>query len=311
MNLASIKRMVKALPEPESYYEGVSGIFVSPPRRVLAFHRQHRKEVAGEGLQMHSRFVLCVWIRGAGVLSVDGQPLPIAPGEGVLLFPFQQHHFSRVAQEELLWLFVSFDLEEEGGLSLLRNVPFALSQPCWEYVARILDSFLCNRDQRGAKGGDIISWLCLLLIEMAAIRSREEGSAEASVPIRGNQGRYTRRASEVVFRNLARPLAIRDIAKEVHCSESHLRRVFREEMGSSLGRFMLQARINHACALLETTGNSIGEVADACGFSSVYAFSRTFRREMGLPPSAYGARAKKREMMAMNSVKRPSQSPIS
>ena len=33
---------------------------------------------------------------------------------------------------------------------------------------------------------------------------------------------------------------------------------------------------------------SIEEIAKACGFESIFAFSRAFKKTMGMSPSAYG-----------------------
>ena len=74
-----------------------------------------------------------------------------------------------------------------------------------------------------------------------------------------------------------------------HLSPSHLRRVFREAMGVSFGQFMLQARINHAAALLHETRLSISEIAEASGFESLYAFSRAFKRSTGQAPTVFRA----------------------
>lgn len=42
-----------------------------------------------------------------------------------------------------------------------------------------------------------------------------------------------------------------------------------------------------ACRLLIETGDSISEVANACGFEDEFYFSRCFRRQFGSPPRTY------------------------
>jgi len=49
---------------------------------------------------------------------------------------------------------------------------------------------------------------------------------------------------------------------------------------------MLKARLNRTLALLQTTDLPVGRIAEACGFGSVYAFSRAFRKEKGAAPSS-------------------------
>ncbi len=42
-----------------------------------------------------------------------------------------------------------------------------------------------------------------------------------------------------------------------------------------------------ACRLLSRTEFAIDEIAERCGFGSIYAFSRAFKREVGTPPKRY------------------------
>jgi AraC-like DNA-binding protein len=46
-------------------------------------------------------------------------------------------------------------------------------------------------------------------------------------------------------------------------------------------------RIHRACGLLNGSDLGITEIADQCGFTSVYAFSRTFRKVVGKPPTRF------------------------
>ena len=70
-------------------------------------------------------------------------------------------------------------------------------------------------------------------------------------------------------------------------SPSHLRTRFRASCGVSLGKHMRELRLERACGLLRMTTARISEIADQCGFSSLFSFSRAFRVRHGLSPKAY------------------------
>jgi len=55
----------------------------------------------------------------------------------------------------------------------------------------------------------------------------------------------------------------------------------------SLGRYMKRVQIHRARNLLVEGRLTVGEVGAACGFASVFAFSRAFRRAVGVSPRAY------------------------
>jgi transcriptional regulator GlxA family with amidase domain len=48
----------------------------------------------------------------------------------------------------------------------------------------------------------------------------------------------------------------------------------------------IRLRLEHAVDLLQNQNVSIGEAAEACGFSDLFHFSRMFKQKMGFPPSA-------------------------
>ena len=84
-------------------------------------------------------------------------------------------------------------------------------------------------------------------------------------------------------------MSVATLAKLCYLSETHFRRLFARGMGMSAVRYKNRLLTDAAKKLLHTEDRSIGEIADALGYPSVYAFSQSFRRESGMSPSAYRA----------------------
>ena len=76
-------------------------------------------------------------------------------------------------------------------------------------------------------------------------------------------------------------------ARAVGASETHLRRLFKVQMGMSPKKYQMKKRIDKACQMLMTTKMNLSEIGAACGFDSLYAFSRQFRRSTGLTATDY------------------------
>lgn len=79
------------------------------------------------------------------------------------------------------------------------------------------------------------------------------------------------------------------IAAHAGISEVYLRRLFARHFDLSPRQYLLKKRLEKACILLHNPEFSIGEVAERCGFSSIYHFSRAFSAAQGCPPSKYRA----------------------
>jgi hypothetical protein len=72
-------------------------------------------------------------------------------------------------------------------------------------------------------------------------------------------------------------------------SKFHLHRVFEENVGTTLGRYLGLERLKAALHLLsapETRSMSVLEIAMQVGFEDASAFSRSFQRRYGLTPSS-------------------------
>ncbi|MBR1969720.1 MAG: helix-turn-helix transcriptional regulator [Clostridia bacterium] len=78
-----------------------------------------------------------------------------------------------------------------------------------------------------------------------------------------------------------------DIAEKFHFNSAYLNRVFRENTGISMHEFVVGCRIASAKEMLRSQEIAIGEVAEKCGFSSFYHFTKTFKKKTGITPSEY------------------------
>ena len=77
------------------------------------------------------------------------------------------------------------------------------------------------------------------------------------------------------------------LAAQLCYSEVYFRKLFTSVYGCSPHRYILNLRMRLAKQLLADGILSISAVAEQCGFSSVYHFSRTFKQFVGISPSEY------------------------
>jgi AraC-like DNA-binding protein len=102
-------------------------------------------------------------------------------------------------------------------------------------------------------------------------------------------------ACRIVTDDLARPLTIARLAREVGLSERHLSRLFHTEFGTTYPQWRTTARLFQAMIDL-TEGATVTETAHRCGWSTPSAFVATFTRTLGQTPGAYrSAGARPRE----------------
>lgn len=291
MNVISMGRFdriieqIRDLPEPADYFSGISPLFESLPREVLVFRRD---QVPSSAATVHHRFVLVFCLEAAGGLILDENLFQLEPGDVFLIFPHQCHQLVRFEKEAISWLFITFEMEETEAILPLRNSPCRVTPAVGEAVGRIVACYEAGLRVERAVSGDIAAELSLLLSTL--LRQQGRGVAgERSVG--SGPADYTReivrRVTKYIYGNIGRPIRLAEIARYASISESHLRRVFRQALGLSLGEFIRRTRINKACGLLYKSELNVTQVAEACGFGSLYAFSSAFRKQVGLAPLHY------------------------
>ena len=102
----------------------------------------------------------------------------------------------------------------------------------------------------------------------------------------------THPAIEYAAEHLDRTIALGHVAALCHLGPSQFCRAFRLEHDVSFGQYLLRLRIEKACDRLSDPDALVKEVAYSVGFNDLSYFTRAFRREMGVCPSAYQAGAR-------------------
>lgn len=77
------------------------------------------------------------------------------------------------------------------------------------------------------------------------------------------------------------------LAKMCDMSTVYFRKLFSEVMGIPPITYLHNLRIKKAKEMLLSDYSSIGDIALALGYSSIYDFSRAFKKQVGVPPSKY------------------------
>jgi transcriptional regulator GlxA family with amidase domain len=92
---------------------------------------------------------------------------------------------------------------------------------------------------------------------------------------------------EVFRQHLARRVTVDELSAIVGLSASGLPRLFKQQMGCSIGRWQKDERLRAARFLLCTTCLSVKEINAAVGNQDLSHFVRDFERAFGLSPTRF------------------------
>jgi AraC-like DNA-binding protein len=85
----------------------------------------------------------------------------------------------------------------------------------------------------------------------------------------------------------AKPWTVQQLARAVGLSRAAFARRFSAVTGRAPRQFLNELRLGLAVSLLESTDDSLAEVALHVGYASEFAFSRAFKRKHGLAPGSF------------------------
>jgi len=119
----AFEKALAEIEEPPDYFKGIGQTKLPTPVNILLFLRPSREKLQQEALQnrSHHRFVLLFNLETQGYVHIDNLALPFRPGQALLILPYQFHHFSQLASQQLKWLICTFEMEARTFLEPLRN----------------------------------------------------------------------------------------------------------------------------------------------------------------------------------------------
>jgi len=77
------------------------------------------------------------------------------------------------------------------------------------------------------------------------------------------------------------------LSAEMGFTSAYLTKLFNKHVGETPLKYLTALRIREACRLLKETDLSVARVGEATGYQDQFHFSKTFRKIMGMNPTAY------------------------
>lgn len=266
---------------PASYHSGglENPCTIEPTNIIVFFSPQ--ETVAKETKWYHQRYQIKCSLEGTAFLGLDELNFQLPAQYGIVIFPFQVHYIdSNAPRSSRFFLTISFSDRGNGRESLrpLMNQPFKIEDEDFPLLKTVIYAY---QKHPGYEPEDAVCSLRLFLIR----KLRTAKTASEALPFCSP---FIDKIICLVRDHAGHSLSIKDLAEQLHISESHLRRKFRTQLnGISLGKFLHHLRFQRAYELLGHTDLPITGIAQECGYGDVCAFSRFFKKDSGLSPSAF------------------------
>lgn len=223
----------------------------------------------GRRFEMHDRksYGITLSYSGKIIYHKDGE-MTVSDREHIVLLPKGQDY---LLTGEETGLFPVINVQCVPEFTLTKPVSFRLSHPeqCLKRYEQLREIFLIGKERARC--------FSVLYDILSSVAYENKG---------GN--RISAGAVAYIEKNYTDPTLDNDrIADELGISEVYLRRVFKESLSVTPKQYILELRYRKAKQLLSEGILTIHEIAEECGFSGAYHFSRAFRQSEGMSPTEY------------------------
>lgn len=235
----------------------------------------------------------CVYIqKGEVCVSGDDRVYNLAQGSLIFHKPLELHKFFVNGRDGADLLIFSFSAEGPLTAYLAEKV-FDLSVSQRQIIADML-SFLQERTVASPVRANtwlepfhtvpVYSQMLATYLQQLMLSLAEKGavSSTATTP----DVLLFRKAVNYLNSNISGQPSIPEIAYFCHISEAGIKRIFDKYAGIGIHKYLLRLKIKAAAELLQD-GESVSTVAEKLGFHTQSYFSRAFKRETGISPSAF------------------------
>lgn len=229
--------------------------------------------------RMRTHWLLHFVLEGKGIFQTDKGAYEVTAGQCFVIRPNEVTTYKADTTDPWHYVWVGFTadsipkyLHTEDVL----HVPFL--EPVFRQIEESIDYY---QGEAGANGGKE-AYLCGKITE---IMMRLE--LHFSRPAESKAQSEMRAVKNHIDTHLASPLSVQALAEEFHLNSVYLSRRFKEVVGLSPQNYIVKKRLDEAAALMTVQGFTPSAAAEAVGYTSIYLFSKMFKRRFGVSPREY------------------------
>lgn len=251
----------------DPYAEILPGPTSVPEYHLVMTRQDARESRLGNYFEIHGRHGLVVVLRGSLNILLDGCPLHLTSGQGIIHFPFQTHRYTSESADALLSITLFSSKDDSEWLSLRRTV-FSMPKGWEERQLSLLRHWLARRAEAAA---------AVLHEQLLACAARHRAESAPEPPLFADLQHLLEQPGSYALR-------VKELAARLNLTPNYLNSAFREAYGLPLGSYLEHRRYGLALSLLANPGIEIKTIAEKTGFLTTSAFCRKVRIWSGLTP---------------------------
>ncbi len=235
------------------------------------------------GTFVRSNYLIHYIHRGKGLYRAGGREYHLGAGSAFLILPGDVTYY--ISDESDPWEYSWLEFNGAAAANYLSATPFS-SNLIAENNTAAGSAFLKLLETSTQNPYELLSAALAVL-----------GSFVVKRPAGGKMSdEYVKAALNYIHTFCHHPkITVEELGRYVGVDRSYLYRIFKEKVGISPKRYIIEYKLKTAAKLLEETSLSIGQTARSSGFDDKLYFSTAFRSFYGMSPTEYRALKSRKE----------------
>jgi AraC family transcriptional regulator len=245
------------------------------------FERRENETYSWEGRSRAPFSVIQHTIAGRGELDYAGVRHALQPGDTMLLnFPHANRYWLAPGRS---WEYFWIGVYGREALRITRAIidsagpVLRLGPGTIDRLANVCRTLIAKEPQIGEASS--LAYSAVMALHDGVFQG--ESAADDELPA------AIRRTLSYIDQHISDRLDVERLAGIAGLSRAHFVRVFTSTLGQSPSSYVVAHRLQLAQRLLTATDATVLEIAAACGFADGNYFSKVFRRETGMTPTAF------------------------
>lgn len=231
--------------------------------------------------------ILCVQ-DGKGIINIEEKQFPIYTGDIVIYNAGVTHYEKSSVESPIAASFIAFDnvqLKDMPKNCILpegKNCIFNTGRETKNLIElfKILRNEISVKDDFYVEIADNISRTILIYI-LRIINSNQNIAKPLYID------KSIEKVLEYIDDNYLDSISLDKIAQDCFINKYHLSHLFSEQVGITVGQYILNKKLEFAKTLLRETKSPINIISIKCGFNDISYFARTFKKHIKCTPVQY------------------------
>ncbi|MCL2362995.1 MAG: AraC family transcriptional regulator [Defluviitaleaceae bacterium] len=255
---------------------------INIPNIYTLFYQEQDKDYLFPGEAHHPYEIIYV---DSGLLHsvASGYDFLLHQGDFMIYGPNQWHMQYADGITDVRFINVSFEMDCDF-VDELSNRVFTATKD----IKRILIQLMQERDSDLPLNDDMVQALVKQLVVIIYRLKAQSDDENPSSHIRDSrENALIDKAQRYISENLHCHLTVETLSKAINISKSYLWTLFKNNLNITPSRYISRAKLNEGRRMIRQENLPIKFIAARLSYATVQHFSRCFKEEFGITPSAY------------------------